>query len=504
MKQIVFWSILILAIVISYVFSILTLDSQSIRLDEAQSLWGASKPLMDVLVYTASDVHVPLYNVLLHFWIQLFGTSIVTLRILSLIFSVATLPVLFILAKEASNQRIAILTVILFAISPFMMWYGNEARMYSLFTFTTTLNQLYFLRLVRSNGKTNKFAYFITTVLGVYSHYFFLFLLFTQGVFSLFLLFKRVITEHDENSQALSWWDLIKENSRLPITSIGLGLVGCLFLIPWVLYVISLGQLANSEPLIPKPTSFNLLQTITNFVFGFQNEGIEGTLISLWPISILVLFFVFTQRRRVEVHFIDYFVLASFLPIGVVFLGSYLWKPIYLSRYLILVTPTLFFLLALVLLNHSRRVATILSSFFIVLMLGLLFYQNTSASTPVVENYRGVDEYLNIQTTPSDIVAVSAPFTIYPIEYGYSGPAGIVTIPYWNRYLNGPIPGFSLANLKGQMESYQKLYTRIYVVLSYDQGYQGEVVSFLDHHYQLLQIKEFSPGLSVRVYKLRY
>ena len=199
----------------------------------------------------------------------------------------------------------------------------------------------------------------------------------------------------------------------------------------------------------------------------------------------------------------EYFVFVTFLPILLVFLISMI-RPIFLSRYLILVTPTLFFIIAWVLFNYTIKLSSFLIVGFTIILFSLLVYQNVSAYTPVKEDYKGVVAYLNARATPSDVIAVSVPFTIYPIEYSYTGTTKIATIPLWDRYAQGPIPKFSEEGLKKQLEAYKKQYNYIYLVLSYDQGYEKEVVTYFDQNYERVDLQTFSPGLQVREHKLRY
>ncbi len=124
---------------------------------------------------------------------QVFGTDIVFARTLSLLFFIATLPVLYVVAKESSNTKIAALTVTLFSLSPFIMWYSNEARLYTLFTFVVCLNHLFFLRFVRSNGHSSKISLLCATILGLFTHYFFVFIPFTQGIFLVSKLLGEVL-----------------------------------------------------------------------------------------------------------------------------------------------------------------------------------------------------------------------------------------------------------------------------------------------------------------------
>src|SRR6266516_4759506 len=125
-------SSILLAIFLTIGISIRTLYSQSIRLDEAQSIWIYTKSVPTLLNFTAQDVLTPLYGLLLHFWLQLFGAGIIAARSLSLLFFVLTVPVLYLLARSATSRSIAILTIVLFSLSPFIVWYSNEARMYTL------------------------------------------------------------------------------------------------------------------------------------------------------------------------------------------------------------------------------------------------------------------------------------------------------------------------------------------------------------------------------------
>lgn len=483
----------------SFVISMGGLSSQSIRLDESQSLWVATKPIISILKSTAQDVHVPLYNLLLHFWVQVFGREIIIARVLSFVFFILTLPVLYILGKEASSKRVAFLTIALFTLSPFVVWFSNEARMYTLFTLVTTTNHMFFLRMVRSGGEKGKLGFFISTVLGFYTHYFFLFLMLTQG---LFVVIQQIIKVRSEGRSLLSSFFSSKS---IAFVYMGLVLIAFILFLPWIVYVGILGGASNTQPFIPTPSGYNIFQTFVDFLFGFQNQAIQAILISLWPLSVMTLFFIFTQGKRASAsaHATEYFVLVTFLPIMLVFAISFI-RPIFLSRYLIFVTPTLFFLIAWVLMSYSRKISYILVLLLLMSMFALMIYQNTSQETPVKEDYKGVANYISQEVSSKDIIAVSPPFTIYPMEYSYSGVARIDTIPQWNRYKEGAMPEFSLDTFKKQMEIYRKRYARLFIVLSYDQGYERDIRTHLDNNYHLLKKKEFSEGLEVRVYKLRY
>ncbi len=471
----IFLPIIIAAIIVN----IYGLFFQSVRLDESQSIWVATKSVPVLLKIEAATGQMPLHTLIMHFWVQIFGTNIVVVRILSLIFFVLTLPFLYWFANTASYRNVALLTVILFTFSPFILWYSNEAGMYTLFTLVVSASHLYFLRMINSDMKTGKLGYWLSTVVGLYTHYFFIFLLLAQMVY--------VFIKNPKSSGIIY-----------------LLIASAFFLFaPWIVYMGQLGGTLYRQGVIPSPTSYNIIQIFFNFIFGFPSASIQTFIISLWPISVMIIFFVFTRREHLYISDPRYFILATFLPIMLVFFISY-FQEIFVARYLILITPSLFFLMAWVILNLTKRLYSLLTVTVIGAMFIFMLYQTTSPTTTVQEDYRGVTQYISTYATPDDLVAVTAPFTIYPIEYYYTGYARIITIPPWNPAQDTPIPPFNQAQFINELNTDKKIYIRIFVVFSYDQPYAKTVKNYLDHHFATVQAIKYPANIELRVYRLRY
>lgn len=101
-------------------------------LDEALSVNIARLPVSDLLDALRHDGHPPLYYLLLHFWMEVFGESDVAVRALSGIISVATLPLAWIAGRRLAGTNGGRWAVVALALSPFAVRYGTEARMYSM------------------------------------------------------------------------------------------------------------------------------------------------------------------------------------------------------------------------------------------------------------------------------------------------------------------------------------------------------------------------------------
>ena len=65
-----------------------------------------------------------LYYTILKLWIFLFGDSVFSCRLLSVIFSVLTVPVLFLLGKELKDEKLGLIIMFLYVISPFSIYYS--------------------------------------------------------------------------------------------------------------------------------------------------------------------------------------------------------------------------------------------------------------------------------------------------------------------------------------------------------------------------------------------
>ena len=158
---------------------------QSFWRDEAFSYFLAKKNIFEIIGLSASDFNPPLYYIIMHYWQKIFGPSEISLRGFSFIFFWATLYIIFLFLQEIFrlNFRKSILYLLLFLINPFLNYYAFEARNYTLLAFFATLS--YF-----ALAKKNYRLYIWSTVLGLYTHYFMLFVVFSQITYN-YLINKK-------------------------------------------------------------------------------------------------------------------------------------------------------------------------------------------------------------------------------------------------------------------------------------------------------------------------
>jgi uncharacterized membrane protein len=174
MKSLLF---LILISIVNLSLLLFRIDYQSLWLDEVMSL-DVSQSSMSALVkfFQGMPEQHPFYYLLLHGWLFL-GTSETVLRSLSVLFGLASLWAVYFLANRLFNESLSRVTVILLCFSPFYIYYGQEARMYTLLSFLAIVNSYFFVSWVQQPCGFSVGGYLVSGVLGVYTHFFFFFLL---------------------------------------------------------------------------------------------------------------------------------------------------------------------------------------------------------------------------------------------------------------------------------------------------------------------------------------
>lgn len=149
---------------------------QSLWLDEAISAIAVREhSLISLLTgYLAGDFSPPLYFILQWFWVRMFGTSEIALRIPSVLYGVGAVYFVYLIAGlyvKDKNSKLPELAALLTALNPLLIYYSQEARMYSLTAFTITVS-VYFFLLHRRTKATKYFLFFFGSFsAALYSHY---------------------------------------------------------------------------------------------------------------------------------------------------------------------------------------------------------------------------------------------------------------------------------------------------------------------------------------------
>jgi len=141
---------------------------------------------------TKSPEHAPLYFILTRLWMRSWGSSIISMRSLSVCLSLLIFPCLYWLCQELFNKPlVSWLAVMLMSVSPFFVAYAQEARPYSLWTVVILLMGASFLRAIKINNPQSWILYIFSLIIGFYTSLFCLYIGFFQGIYLLLSSWRK-------------------------------------------------------------------------------------------------------------------------------------------------------------------------------------------------------------------------------------------------------------------------------------------------------------------------
>ena len=381
--------------------------------DEAYSLITTSKGLAGVIRDSYHfEGQPPVYFILLSLW-RLIYPGVFFSRLLSFLFIVFSAFIFYRIIQLVSDKEASKWLVTIFLLNPFTIWAILEIRGYSLIIFLSTLSIYFFIRYVIDNRKDH-FCYFLfICLIGLYTQYFFAFLI--AAIALTYLIFR-------------GW--------RAFFTL-------CLYLIPVIILFLPnlyylYGNLAMAHSDNP---DYSMMQRITLPFNSVQNIVLGMNLIPYatvlrWSTRLIFIFLVsfsylnLFRNRKIQSNsnfqkINAVLILSSFI---VIFFTFYLVITgiKFNDRYFAVVFPI--FMLFLIIFNNFPTILRniiygTISIFFIV----LLFYKY---SNPIkTYDYQAVANYIDKIERPNEAILLNSRTISVPFEYYYKGSSYIVPLP---------------------------------------------------------------------------
>ncbi|MCL5797492.1 MAG: glycosyltransferase family 39 protein [Patescibacteria group bacterium] len=173
----------------------LFLQSDYLQFDEAV-VWNVSTLTVKNILfgnYYHVRFHPPLFYILVHLWQQLGNTELI-LRLPSLIFSLFSIPLIYIFLFNTFGKKVAIFGLFFYSISPFSLWWSSQLRVYPVLFFISLIYLVNYRELLKTSGKGVLF-FIIIGSLGFQLDYSFIwiFLILNAHVTYLKLVYRKII-----------------------------------------------------------------------------------------------------------------------------------------------------------------------------------------------------------------------------------------------------------------------------------------------------------------------
>ena len=318
--------LIVLAVGFSLIFGILVrsynINYEDFWFDEILSFWIAD-PYISIgesLDRHHSIEQIPFFfHLLLKFIHGIFGYEVDVGRYLSLFFSILSMLSIIYLSLIVKKNNSYILSLFLVSTNVFLIIYSQELRAYSLVFFLSTLNLIFFFKIInlKNNKKITFIIFSFLQILMILSHPFTLIIFFSIILFSIF--------------------EYLKFNKKFYELNYSI-LITLIFTIFYLYFYFSN---TNTYPSwIEQPS----LKFYTNFYFSkFFGSRLVG-LIHLIILLYLIVTFIkkFIKNSDGIAIFLLIIILSYFLPLTY----GYLFKPILFPKYIIFILAPIIILMS--------------------------------------------------------------------------------------------------------------------------------------------------------------
>ncbi len=347
--------LLFLILSLGVLFRIVLAINKVFWLDEAFS-WSLSRQTIpNLLLASAADNNPPLYYLLLHFWL-IPNQSEFFLRLPSVFFGIISIFLIYAITKRLFNQKIAFTSTMVFTLSPLLIYFSAETRMYSLWLMLTLFAFYFFIKILKKATYKDYLLLGFFGLLSLFTQYFSCFFLLTLFVF-LFINRRKYPRQF---------------TAFLIIQSIS-----AIFFLPWFLFFLSVPHPPpwHISPVIGIPATF------FSFVLGGVGQvTIKTFFSSTTPLFIRLFFFIgalfplilflkgLCRKRQPETSLLVYLII---LPMLIVSFISFFY-PIFSPRSFLFAAPYFYILCAVAIENLSGQTRRLAKSI-VFSLLGFIF-----------------------------------------------------------------------------------------------------------------------------------
>lgn len=156
---------------LALVLRVASLTAQSLWRDEVDTLMFATRPLSEALeMFRQPGQNGPLFFLALRPWLARAGPSEFALRFPAALAGALAVPVGYALVARLAGRKPAALTALLLAVAPYLVWYGQEAKMYAALTVLIPGSLWLIVEALRRGGWWRWALLYLVTTLAIYTH----------------------------------------------------------------------------------------------------------------------------------------------------------------------------------------------------------------------------------------------------------------------------------------------------------------------------------------------
>lgn len=408
-------AMVVIALAIFATIALLNAARASLWFDEAFSAYITQFNFAEIAAFTSADVHPPFYYWLLKVWEMLFGTSDLAIRSMSVFFGGVVIVLSYLLTRRLFGRLSAGVSLVFLALSPMLIRYSDEARMYTVAAAIILLATYVLVKATESNKRRYWVIYGLLVGLGMWTHYF------TAVAWLTHWVWRAIVTRRGTTKWKNFWPKFFTKNWIVAYV------VAIAVFIPWLPFMaLQLGTIQGVGFWISSVTADSFTNYFSNLFYYLEHDQVFGWwAFLLWAVIIgLVIVARKTFKvlgRQDKINYLLTTVLAS-APVVILFVMSL--PPLrssFVERYLLIAVIGFAMFAAVTLVVGTRNWRPWARVIPVVLIAGMMifgitnvyYYGNYNKNTNMHVLTGEVVQAIAKKAAPGEPIVADSPWTFY-------------------------------------------------------------------------------------------
>jgi mannosyltransferase len=371
------------------------LGYNSLWLDEASTYTFASMSLPDIWqATTGGEFNPPLF-----YWIEhvmlVFGNNEIILRFVPAVLGVLTIPLVYIIGRDFYDRNVGIIAAAAVTFSPFLIFYSQEARAYSMMLFFIALAIIFFLQALKTSDLKNWALFGFFSALAFWSHFYGFVIVASLVLYALYMQSGR-IREDLRNVKPIALAIMIFSLISLPLIIVTIQLFAKRTATAPTFGIQGIGLIFETFKQLSGFSDIAVMILLPLFIVGIIQAFLTDRDKGIFLVSLTVLTFIISlflsYRIPMQPRYLIFLSIIFFIGIAIAY------KPVFS-------------------LIGNRAVVYGFIALMVLLSAPLLvdYYSGYSK-----EDWRGVSSELGQMTNAGDYVVVLPGYILQPLNYYYS------------------------------------------------------------------------------------
>lgn len=164
---------IVIFVLLNVILKSLYISHAEVALDEPFSAMAAMMPPHNIPAFLSQYNNPPLFELLLHPFVHLFGPVLPWIRVPSLVFASLSVIFVYLIGTRFFSRKAGVFASLFYTFASFQIYFAHEARVYALFNLLTCVSVFLFLTAKdKERLHSSHFLLLLVNVLLIYAHYF--------------------------------------------------------------------------------------------------------------------------------------------------------------------------------------------------------------------------------------------------------------------------------------------------------------------------------------------